>query len=159
MFKKYIDKIYDRIEKKETMHEIVGEMSCFIEKIKDSSPELYDDIMCYLEEYLYDITLKEAKDIVENMCNEYGDHGERWSYEEICEIANKYDLPDTINRCELYIVMNMWNIDYKRTMEYMNLLDNLDAYIMFSCDWLTDSDFGKGKVYKYFIKLHNKERN
>ena len=35
--------------------------------------------------------------------------------------------------------------------------DNIDAYIMFACQWLNDEDFGDGKVYKYFVKMHEED--
>lgn len=53
--------------------------------------------------------------------------------------------------------MNMWDSDYCETMKGLGLYDNIDAYIMFACQWLNDEDFGEGKVYKYFIKMHEED--
>ena len=91
------------------------------------------------------------------MSNQYGVSGERWSYDQVCSVAKQYQVSDNINRVDLYIVMNMWNIDYYKTMKNLGLENKTEAYIMFSRDWLLDSDFGVGKTYKYFIKLHEDE--
>lgn len=158
MFKDIIDKTYERYKTDEVMHDVIDMVSRTIEKMREEFPKTYKELICELEEYLYDIPLEEAKKIVSKMSNEYGMSGERWTYEQICEVASQHQIPESISRCDLYIVMNMWNIDYVSTMKKLKLEDNVDAYLSFSCDWLTDSDFGKGKVYKYFIKIHEDDK-
>lgn len=157
MFKEYMEKIYDRFGTENTMYDTIDIVSDMVEEIKHISPETYDRLLCRLEEYLYVIPIEEAKEIVANMSNGYGMSGGRWTYEQTTEVAEKYQLPESINRCDFYIVMNMWDMDYRKTMEHLRLKDSLDAYVRFSCDWLTDSDFGEGKVYKYFVKIHEED--
>lgn len=149
-----MDLIYARYGTEDTMHDTIDIVSEVVEEMHVSAPETYKKLLCKLEEYLYEIPLEEAQCIVANMCNEYGMSGERWSYDQVCNAAKQYNIAESINRVELYIVMNMWNIDYYKTMKNLGLESRTDAYIMFSRDWLKDSDFGKGKVYKYFIKMH-----
>lgn len=155
MFRDYMNEIYERFQSEDTMYDTIDIISDIVDVIQQINPDIYNSLLSKLEEYLYNISIDDAKKIVSKMSNEYGMSGGRWTYEEICDAANQYQLPETINRCELYIVMNMWATDFQRTMKHFGLENKLDAYVMFSCDWLTDSDFGKGKVYKYFIK--NKE--
>lgn len=157
MFEFYMDKIYERYGTEDIMHELVDVLSDFMDDIQYEAPKHYQSLMCKLEKYLYNITLDEAKEIVSNMCNEYGHKGEKWSYEQIVEVSNKYQVPERIKRCELYVVMNMWYTDYYDTMLKLGLIDSVEAYIHFSVDWLEDIDFGEGKVYKYFIKMQTDE--
>jgi hypothetical protein len=157
MFKEYLDKIYERFTTEETMHDTIKIVSDSMEELRIEAPQLYNKLAHKLEQYLYNIPLVEAQEIVSKMYNEYGSEGEKWSYEQVCEVATQYQLPETINRIELYVVMNMWATDYHRTMKHFGLEDRVEAYIMFSCDWLTDCDFGEGKVYKYFVKLHEED--
>lgn len=157
MFREYMDLIYTRYGTEDTMHDTIDIVSDIVEEMQVSAPETYKRLLCKLEEYLYDIPLDEAQRIVSEMSNEYGISGERWTYDQVCSIAQQYQVSDTINRIELYMVMNMWNIDYYRTMKNLGLEGKTEAYINFSRDWLKDSDFGKGKAYKYFIKIHEDE--
>jgi hypothetical protein len=157
MFKEYLDEIYERYGTTQTMFDMVDLVSEAMERVHSENPALYKDIVHKLEKYLYDIPLEEAQKIVSGMRNEYDSVGERWSYEQICDVATQFQLPETINRIELYIVMNMWATDYHRTMKHFGLEDKIESYIMFSCDWLTDCDFGEGKVYKYFIKIKEED--
>lgn len=157
MFREYMDLIYERYGTEDTMHDTIDIISNVVEEMQVSAPETYKTLMCKLEEYLYRIPLDEAQMIVANMSNEYGMSGERWSYDQICNAAKQYQVSDDIDRVDLYIVMNMWNIDYHKTMKNLGLESRTDVYIMFSRDWLKDSDFGKGKVYKYFVKIHEDE--
>lgn len=158
MFKEYMSQIYDRHKGEQAMYDTIDIISNMMEKVKETHPHVYEQAMQELEGYLYSVSLAEAKEIVAGMYNEYGMSGERWSYEQIVDVAKQYNLSDSINKCDLYIVMNMWNIDYHHTMEQLGLENNVGAYIMFSCDWLADDDFGEGKVYKYFIKIHEEDR-
>ena len=157
MFREYMDLIYARYGTEDTMHDTIDIVSEIVEEMEVSAPETYKKLLCKLEKYLYDIPLEEACEIVANMSNQYGVSGERWSYDQVCSVAKQYQVSDNINRVDLYIVMNMWNIDYYKTMKNLGLENKTEAYIMFSRDWLLDSDFGAGKTYKYFIKLHEDE--
>ena len=158
MFKEYMDDIYERFRTETTMHDTIAIISDAMEEFKDEAPDMYKKVLCKLEKYLYKISLEEATEIVAGMENEYGMKGGRWTYEQVCDAAKQHQIPETIDRCELYIVMNMWATDYQRTMKHYGLDDRVDIYLMFSCDWLTDTDFGKGKVYKYFVKLHKDKK-
>lgn len=152
-----MDLIYTRYGTEDTMHDTIDIVSEIVEEMQVSAPDTYNKLLCKLEEYLYAIPLEEAQNIVANMSNEYGVSGERWSYDQVCSAAKQYQLTDAVNRVELYIVMNMWNIDYYKTMRNLGLENKTEAYIMFSRDWLRDSDFGKGKVYKYFVEMQEDE--
>lgn len=157
MLESLLDKIYQKDGSEKTMHETISIVSHALDKMKGQNEEEYDEMVCLLESYLYDITEEEAKEIVSKMYNDNYTGG-RWTYEQITDVANEKGLGENISRPEFYVVMNMWDSDYYDTMKYLNLYDNLDAYTMFACQWLNDDDFGKGKVYKYFVKLHEGEK-
>lgn len=156
MLRHYVEKILEK-DSRDELKDVIMVISDEIDAWKETHPDEYTKICSGLEKFLYDITPEEAERIVSEMNNEYGMRGARWSLDEVCEIADKYQLPENICRVQLYVVMNMWNMDYVRTMKQLGLEDNVEAYVMFSCDWLTDSDFGKGKVYKYFVELHDEK--
>lgn len=153
MVKHILDRIYNKDKTEETMRETICIVSSALEKMKSESPDEYHEMLCALERYLYNIDETEARNIVGRM---YNDHyaGGRWTYEQILSVAEEKKLNESISRPEFYVVMNMWDSDYCDTMKGLGLYDNIDAYVMFSCQWLNDKDFGEGKVYKYFIKEH-----
>lgn len=157
MFKTYMDRIYDRYHTETTMHDTIAIISEIMEEVRVKDEKIYNDMICKLKKYMYKVSLEEAESIVANMWNEYGVKGGRWTYDQVCEVAKQYSIPETIDRCELYVVMNMWATDYQRTMQHYGLDDRVDIYLMFSCDWLTDCDFGKGKVYKYFVEMKKED--
>lgn len=157
MFKRYMKKIYDRIGTEEAMYDTIDIVGDAVEDMRKEAPEAYDCLRHHLERYLYNITLEEAKDIVSHFSNEYDMVPERWTYEQVVQAANQYNVSTDIDRIQLYIVMNMWNMDYARTMKHYGWENKVEVYLMFSCDWLCDSDFGEGKVYRYFIKCHEEE--
>ena len=102
-----MDKIYEANGTEDTMHDMVDLISKIMEEVKEESPDAYHKMICKLEEYLYDIPLDKAKEIVSEMNNEYGMKGERWTYEQTSDVATQYQLPDNINRVDFYIAMNM----------------------------------------------------
>ncbi len=159
MFKQYMKKIYDRIGTENAMYDTIDIVSDAIEEMREEAPRAYECLRYNLEKYLYDITLEEARDIVSKMSNEYGMVAERWTYDQICQVAKQYNIPEDVDRIQLYVVMNMWNMDYARTMKHYGWENKVEVYLMFSCDWLRDTDFGEGKVYKYFIKCHEEEED
>ena len=158
MLESLLDKIYTKDKTEETMRETISIVSDALEKMKINSPEEYNGMVCHLEKYLYNIDKEEAEKIVSKMYND-NYNGGRWTYDQVLSVAEEKKLNENISRPDFYVVMNMWDSDYCETMKGLGLYDNIDAYVMFACQWLNDDDFGDGKVYKYFIKLHEGEED
>lgn len=140
------------------MHEILLEkMSCdnakiylrrLLDNIKKVDENLYED----LEEELYkdiygchftDFTLDEA---LNEMVNEDGTKGKKWTLDETTKVAKQYDID-----CNMYdwcYVMNMIYSDY-----YGAIPNELSYYVNLSKKFIMDKDSCEDKPYKYYLSM------
>lgn len=118
--------------------------------IEEDAPELYEKYLSEAEEYMYCISIDEAKEIVSNM----KPYSEKFTYESIEQVLTDKGLePDETDIVEYYLIMNMFFNDFRPVFEKYSVLNQKEAYYDFSKCFIEDVDAPKYKVEKYFLLL------
>ena len=112
--------------------------------LKKYSPERFQEVVSTLEDLAYNITMKEADDIVRHM----EPKGIHWSYKQVEDFINtKKEYGSPIN---WYLVMNMVYNDYYNTAKVFGHQDDVNFYYHLAKDFIQDPDAKPYKVEKYF---------
>jgi hypothetical protein len=119
-----------------------------ISYMKSLDVEEYEDIECDLYEISEGRVLNEekAKYIIENM-KPYGIH---WTLDQTEQVRKQYGL-STIRPIDFWVVMNSAYNDYHDLFE-----NNLEMYVKFAKDFISDEDANEDKVYTYFMTIPKK---
>lgn len=123
-----------------------------IDKLEETNVELAEDCVEMIEEYIYEITVEDAKELVANMkpC------GEVFNWNVVTDTLkrhNAYNEAEKDKVTEYYLTMNMIYNDYKQVIEKYNVPNsNQFCYDMCKC-FIEDEDCGKYKVSKYFLMM------
>ena len=116
-------------------------------ELEEDNPELYEKYRLEAEDYMYCMSIEEARTIVHNM----KPYGEKFSYEAINLFLSEKDLDlDELEIIEYYLVMNMFYNDFKPVFDKYPALNIKETYYEFSKCFIEDVDAPKYKVEKYF---------
>lgn len=119
-------------------------------ELEEDSPELYEKYKLEAEDYMYCMSIEEAREIVHNM----KPFGEKFSYEMINQFLSDKDSDlEELDIIEYYLVMNMFYNDFKSVFEKYPALNQKETYYDFSKCFIEDVDAPKYKVEKYFILI------
>lgn len=120
-----------------------------ISDLETDCPEIAEKYICELEDYIYIISLEEAKEIVSHM----KPYGEKFTYDFIVSFLAERDIVEESECIDYYLVMNMIFNDYKTFFEKYSSFNQKDIYYDFSKMFIEDVDGPKYKVEKYFMLL------
>jgi hypothetical protein len=124
-----------------------------MDKIGETDEDLYNSCYTLIEEHLYEIPLETAQEIVCKMipC------GEVYSYDAIKDFLKKHNNYDEStephNSIDYYLVMNMFQNDFKSVLEKYGMANNNLFCYELSKSFIEDEDGGDYKVSKYFLML------
>lgn len=112
-------------------------------------PEMAEKYICELEDYIYVISIDEAKEIVNSM----KPYGEKFTYDFTVNFLSDKEITEELECIEYYLVMNMMFNDYKTFFDKYSNFNQKDIYYDFSKMFIEDEDSPKYKVEKYFMLL------
>lgn len=133
--------------------ELKNMLEAVMDNLEEYDEEVYNKCYKLIEDYLYNIPLDTAKEIVTDMVPQ----GEVYSYEFVVDFLKKHNNYNEITepKCsiEYYLVMNMIYNDYKPVLDKYGMANNnLFCYDLSKC-FIEDKDGGEHKVSRYFLML------
>lgn len=120
-----------------------------ISDLETDCPELAEKYMCELEDYIYVISVDEAKDIVNSM----KPYGEKFTYDFTVNFLKEKEITEELECIQYYLVMNSIFNDYKAFFDKYPSFSQKDVYYDFAKCFIEDLDGPKYKVEKYFMLL------
>lgn len=138
----YIEKIIDN-GKIEDMQELSDMLEDTMEIIKDYDKECYKEFEMKLYKMAYGNHLN--KSMAEEIVHKMRPYQERWSFEETKNLQRQKGIND-IDEIEFYVVINSAYNDYKDIFN-----EDIEGYIRFTIDFITDEDAKPNKVFNYFM--------
>lgn len=124
-------------------------LSDLISDLETDYPEMAEKYMSELEEYIYVISVDEAKHIVSLM----KPFGEKFTYDFTVNFLQDKEITEEVECIEYYLVMNMIFNDYKAFFDKYPNYNTKDLYYDFAKCFIEDLDGPKYKVEKYFMLL------
>lgn len=136
---------YGREGSTETMEMLTKKVNWFVEKVRESHPELVDLFLTKVDLLLNPhFTKKTAEYAVSKFENKDGSTGEHWDYETTSKV-----MPGDFNEADWYVTLNMIYSDYYKS-------DRSDGtYIELAKDFLSDMDAPHCKIKKYYLAMRS----
>ncbi len=119
--------------------------------IKETNPELYEQLETYLYKEIYgchfsDWLLEKA---TKEMQNEDGTTGAHWTLDQTTSVAKQNGINfDKFNQYDFNYVMNMIYSDY-----YGSVNNDLSTYVKMALKFLQDKDAKEGKALHYYMAM------
>jgi hypothetical protein len=133
-------------------HEELKDFTCdFLSMLKATNEKLYEEAEEILYEEIYDCHFCEwlLDFALEEMENEDGTKGKRWSLQQTNDVAKSYNVKfEHFNEFDWCYVMNMAYSDY-----FTIFGTSTDTYVKFAKAFLFDKDAPRGKAYRYYKAL------
>lgn len=118
------------------------------DELKNSMPELYEEMECELYEHIYGPHFTDWKYdcAVSKLENADGSKGAHWKVSDVADYARSKGLSyKGFNEYDLAYVMNIMFSDY-----YGAVPDSTDSFFKLAVAFLEDKDAPEGKAWKYW---------
>ena len=129
----------------EDMHRLSEILEDTLEVLERENPQISKKYQMELYTMAYGKTLTRqmAEEIVSNM----KPYRMRWTFEDTQQLQNQYGI-DNIRNVDFFIVINSAYNDYRDLFG-----EDIENYIKFTIDFISDEDAKDGKVFTYFTTI------
>lgn len=154
----YFKKLYEEIKTKPNSNKIMEDVICTIDEFLDDFKEAHPDKYIMLKNKLYisvngyHFNKEMLEEAVNNMVNDDGTKGGKWTVNETNSVANSNSVSmKNFNEYDWNYVMNMVHSDYCEVLG-----DNTTSYIKLAHKFLNDKDAPDGKALRYYMCMKEK---
>lgn len=134
---------YGRSSSVDVMEKLTHKVNWFVEKVKETNPELVDKFLTKVDLLLNPhFTRETAEYAVSNFENKDGTKGAHWSYEQAKSVMD-----GEYNSCDWYYVLSMIYSDYYKSGR------SDETYIGLAKDFIDDIDAPEDKAKRYYLAM------
>ena len=129
----------------EDMHRLSEILEDTLEMLERENPQISKKYQMELYTMAYGkmLTRQMAEEIVSNM----KPYRMRWTFEDTQALQNQYGI-DNIRNADFFVVINSAYNDYRDLFG-----EDIENYIKFTIDFISDEDAKDGKVFTYFTTI------
>ena len=129
----------------EDMHRLSEILEDTLEVLERENPQISKKYQMELYTMAYGkiLTRQMAEEIVSNM----KPYRMRWTFEDTQALQNQYGI-DNIRNADFFVVINSAYNDYRDLFG-----EDIENYIKFTIDFISDEDAKDGKVFTYFTTI------
>lgn len=141
--------MYRQLTEQATHDQLKAFVNDAMSMLKETNPETFETLNIYLYKELNGCHFNEwmLKRATDNMINEDGTKGPKWSVQETNQVARNYNVTfDEFNEYDWNYVMNMIHSDY-----YGSVPNEVGTYVKMASKFLHDKDAAKGKALNYYL--------